>query len=394
MPETELRQLKDQEMRDVMFPLGMYAFRASPPFPDREEWEKFSRQRQGVTYLAMFENGTPAAGGASSPMRENLRGTLYPASGVWGVAAHPWARRKGYVRQIMTTLLATERAAGKVFSSLYPFRESFYERLGYVSLPQTKKAQFSPAGAAHLLKKDLEGRVVFRPYAEVFDLVRGFFLKQQSAVHGMGIFDYAMPAGAVRYPAWAALAYEAEELTGLMVYTLSGDDLTKFTLNAHRFAYQTSCARALLLEWIARHIDQAAQVEINLPPYEQPELWLSDLRVKTTSREISPMGRVLDIARMGGMHTGPGHFSAQVSDPTCPWNEGCWYFETDNGQLRVTPAPQAECALSIQAVTALIYGTLDPQDFNLRGWGTPSPNLQETLRTMFPKQMAYLHEEF
>jgi hypothetical protein len=47
------------------------------------------------------------------------------------------------------------------------------------------------------------------------------------------------------------------------------------------------------------------------------------------------MGRVVDVARIGGMETGPGGFTARVSDPLCPWNEGVWRFETVDGKLQV-----------------------------------------------------------
>jgi len=396
MPQTEVRSLVDQEMRDAMFPLGMYAFRASPPFVEREEWEKRARERNGVTYFALFEDGVPAVGAGSTAMHENLRGALYPASAVWGVATHPAARRKGYVRQVMTALLTAERESGKVLSALYPFRESFYERLGYASLPQTKLARFSPIGTTPLLKKELGGRVVFKLLSEVYNLYREFLLELQPKIHGMGVFDYGNPDNALRNPVWAALAYVEDELEGVMLYKLKDSDAPhQFTLEASRFYTRNSRGRNLLLEWIARHIDQVAQVEIQLPAFERPELWLTDLRVKTTL-DFAPMGRVLDIARLGGMHCAAGGFTVQVSDPVCPWNEGCWRFETQDGCLLVSPAAQADalCTLTIQAVTALVYGTLDPQDFSMRGWGEPSLELQATLRAMFPTQFAHLHEEF
>lgn len=394
MANTQLRQLYGQEMHDVMFPLGMYAFRPSPPFMNREEWDLYARERQGVTYLAMFEEGLPAAGAAGSPMHANLRGKIYPSSGVWGVAAHPAYRRKGYVRQAMTALLAAQRAEGLVLSALYPFRESFYERLGYVALPKTIKTQFASSGTAPLLKKDLGGQVTLKPLSEVYTQVRDFLFKLQPDIHGMAIFDYPTPGNAVRRPAWVALATIAGELEGVMIYSLKGEEVAQFMLHAPRFYYRSSLARTLLLEWIARHIDQATQVEINLPPYERPELWLSDLKVLTTTREIGPMGRVLDIAGLGGLPVGPGSFTVQVSDPVCPWNDACWRFASDGGQLTVTSAAQADCTLSIQAISALAYGTLDPQDFSLRGWGSPTPALQATLRAMFPRLIPHLHEEF
>jgi hypothetical protein len=63
------------------------------------------------------------------------------------------------------------------------------------------------------------------------------------------------------------------------------------------------------------------------------------------------------------MPTGDGHFAARIHDPLCPWNEGCYQFETVDGLLTVRPASDADCDLAIQALSALVYGTRDPGDF-------------------------------
>ena len=56
--------------------------------------------------------------------------------------------------------------------------------------------------------------------------------------------------------------------------------------------------------------------------------------------------------------------------------------------------PEADCALSIQGLSALVYGAHDPGDFQVRGWGDPSPDTLATMRVMFPQKLAYLHEWF
>ena len=94
------------------------------------------------------------------------------------------------------------------------------------------------------------------------------------------------------------------------------------------------------------------------------------------------------------MSAGPGRFTAQIRDPLCPWNEGVWQFETVGGALHVSRADEAGCDLAIQAVTALIYGTHDPDDFALRGWGDLPPEVQTSMRTMFPPRVPFLHEYF
>jgi hypothetical protein len=53
-----------------------------------------------------------------------------------------------------------------------------------------------------------------------------------------------------------------------------------------------------------------------------------------------------------------------------------------------------DCELTIQGLTALVLGTHDPQDFHLRGWGNPRPEIQAVMRAMFSQRMPFLHEIF
>lgn len=397
MTTTTIRRLQGQEMLDVCFDLNMYAFHASPPIPDRAEWEGVVSKRQGVTYHALFEDNLAAAGAASTAMTQNVRGALYPAGGVWGVATRPGARRSGYCRRVMASLLAAESSSGKVFSNLYPFRESFYQRLGYVTFPLPVTARFTPSALAPLLKRDWGGQVELKLIGEAFDTYRAWLAQMRLWVHGMAFFDVGDKHVADRNRLWVALAKFNDEIEGLMLYNLQGEDVGKFLFSAQRFYYKTSRARTLLLDWIARHIDQADRAEICLAPDEHPETWLEDLQVKVESQVRAPMGRVLNVARIGGMETGEGSFVARISDPLCPFNEGVWQFCTQDGRLQVAQTSgevSPDCSLTIQGLTALVFGTHDPQDFPLRGWGDPDPKLQATLRWMFPPRLPYLHENF
>jgi predicted acetyltransferase len=395
MAETTIRCLTCEEMLDVLFPLASYAFHASPPLGEREEWEEVIRQRQGVTYLALYEGDAGVATVASTAMTQQVRGEVYPAGGVWGVTTHPAARRRGYCRRLMARLLAGEREAGRSLSCLYPFRESFYQRLGYVTFPLPRTAKLRPASLAPLLEQDLGGEMELVLIGEGYDAYRDYVSRMQRRVHGMGVFDHGNKAQAQKHNrSWLALARDGGEITGVLLYGLKGDEVTKFTLRAHRFYYDSSRARYLLLQWIARHVDQASEVEIWLAPYEQPETWLADIQVSTESQVRAPMGRVVDVAGLGGMQTGPGRVAVRIDDPLCPWNEGAWQLETAGGALQVARAREADCNLSIQGLSALIYGTHDPGDFAIRGWGNPPAAVQARLRAMFPPRVPFLHEYF
>src|SRR4030043_640349 len=152
-----IRHLQGEEMLEALYALNSYSLQPSPPLQNKEDWFSIVRERQGITCSAVFEDETPVAIAVSTPMTQNMRGELFPASGVWGVATTPQARRKGYCRRSMASLLSAERDSGKVFSNLYPFRESFYDRLGYIAFPLSKIAHFEPPALAPLLKMVLEG---------------------------------------------------------------------------------------------------------------------------------------------------------------------------------------------------------------------------------------------
>jgi len=389
-----VRELEGDARLEAIFEVNSYAFHASPPYQDKEERLEILRQRLGFRYFAAFEGDRVVAGAAATQMTQNVRGKIFPANGVWSVATLPQARRKGYCRKAMAELLAAWRDEGHVFSCLYPFRESFYERMGYINFPRAKTAHLNPQVLAPALKQKLAGDVELELIGDGFETMRQFFYTLQPRWHGMAIFDHGDIARARQNRSWLAKAVVDGQLAGLMVYSLIGEAVTKFQLRATRFYYLNSAARLMLLGWIARHIDQADRAEVWLPHWEYPETWLPDLDVRTEPLFVSPMGRVLEVRGLNGLPVGPGQFSARLSDPLCPWNEGQWAFESVGDALQVSPARTADCSLSIHGLSALVYGVNDPDDFSLRGWGDPQPAIQQTMRLMFPPRLPHLHEMF
>jgi predicted acetyltransferase len=392
--EITTRQLEGEEMLETLYALNSYSLHPSPPFQNKEEWMEIVRERKGMTCFAVFEGETPVSIVVSTPLTQNMRGKLYPASGVWGVSTAPSARRKGYCREAMARLLAAEWESGKAFSNLYPFRESFYERMGYVSFPLTKIARMTTQSLAPLLKMELGGELKLQYIGDAYDTYREYLAEMRQHRHGMAMFDFGDPGRAKQNRLWTTLAKFDGKIEGVMLYCILGEEVTKYNFAAYRFYYQTSRARYLMLSWIARHIDQAERAEIWLSEDEYPETWLSDLQVKVESSIRPAMSRVLDIQKISGMRVGEGSFKARVIDPLCPWNEGCWRFESDNGGLQVSKVSTADCDLTIQGLTSLIAGVHDPQDFPLRGWGNPDLDLQSSLREMFPRMNPFMHEMF
>jgi predicted acetyltransferase len=403
MPTVTIRQLSPEEASEVMYPLTSYSFSPSPPLRDKAEFMASARLRRGATCVAAFEDDLPVAVVAATAMAQNVRGALFGSSAIWGVASHPAARRQGYVRKSMAVLLALTREAGMVTSALYPFRESFYERMGYVNSARPHIAKFAPAELAPLLKHDLGGHVEWLSIADGYDVYRDYVIRVRQRTHGMAVFDQPEKEEAIRRnDSWVALAKVGGETVGAMLYNLRHEGGHGMTLKAHRFYSDTSQGRYLLLQWIARHADQAGQAELRLRPTELPETWFPDLRV-TVEFVWGPMARIVDVMGIQGMPVGgcaaDGHeadgFTAYLTDALCPWNEGRWRFEAVDGRLRVSRTDEAHCELTIQGLTGLVFGTHSAADFAFRGWGQPALPVQEAIHALFaPAPPPYLHETF
>jgi predicted acetyltransferase len=394
MPKTTIRPVDGQEMLDILFRLDNYAFRPTPPFPDREKWQERIMKRRGPYYYAFFVDGEGVAITSCPTLTQNLRGKIFKMGGFADVSTHPKARRKGYVRDLMRYGYEQQKNEGRVLSSLYPFRESFYERLGYVTFPQSRTAIFHAADLEPLFNANIKGEVKLSLIGEAYDVYLDYVLKMQPKVHGMGVFEDPQKESALENRSWLVQAKVEGELIGIMVYTIKGEEMMNYTLQAPYFYYRNATGKYLLLEWIARHVDQAGNIRIWLPPSEQPNTWLADIRPKLEPVFVAPMGRVLDVINVGGIKVGPGSFCAKISDPDCPWNNGTWKFDGNTGELVITPTQTSDFHLSIQGLSALVYGVNDPDDFAIRGWGNPPSDIIDTMRTMFPPMLPYLHEHY
>jgi predicted acetyltransferase len=390
----KIRQIHNQEMLDVLFALNQYSLHPSPPFEDKENWQEIVGARAGVNCFAAYESNKAVSVAATTDMTQNIRGKLYPAGGVWGVSTDPSVRRKGYCRETIEALLENDHENGKVFSNLYPFRESFYQRLGYVAFPIMKIARLSTSSLSPLLKLPLEGEIELKIIGEAYDEYRQYLTSMRETQHGMAVFDFGGLAKSTSERFWVAIARFNGKIEGLMLYRITGEEVTKYNFIATRFYYQSSRARFLILNWIARHIDQTSRAEIWLPEFEYPELWFADLDVKLETANRPAMCRILDVKKIGGMQVGQGEFAVKITDPTCPWNEGTWQFSSIDGTLQVTKSSQADCEISIQGLSALVTGTRDPEEFPFLGWGNPNLEQQSIMKQIFPPARPYIHEMF
>lgn len=396
--DVEIRQVRGEEMLDTSHLLGRYAFTPSPRVPDVEGWRERLRFREEHHTLVLFADGEPRATAAGIAMTQAVRGTVLSMGGVGGVSTHPLGRRQGYARQVLVRLLADMREQGHVVSSLMPFRESFYGRLGWAGFPVTRVIKFAPGNLQPLLRWELPGETTLHEDEAGWNDSEAFLKRVQPSVHGMSLFGPMVVKGQFQHQKrWVVLARDGDEVVGTMRYTISdwrGD------LDVDTFFATTAAGKYQLLRWLALHADQVVSITMTLPPDVMPELWVTDMDVEVHSRDINnhpkPMGRIVDVERLGGISAGEGTFTVNVDDPQAAWNSGTFAFHGEGGMLRVerVDARIAGGTLTIAGLSSLVFTGSEPETFRYRGWGDVGGRTAAGMRAVFPAVWPYLHEDF
>lgn len=391
----DFRQITAAERMDKMFPLQAYAFMGSPwSVEEQEKYRERMRFFESAVNLVAEEHGRALAGAAAFPMQQNVRGLVHDMAGVASVASHPSARRRGLVRELMRRLLRQMREQGCAVSALYPFRPSFYARFGYVGLPRLRTTSFAPDGLSHFLRAELPGEVERVSMADGFEVYDAFSRHLLTLRHGFAVFDEVRMAGFRDDRYWVAIARSGGEVVGLLRYRV---DRYAGDLEGCHLLTTGPVGRALLLQFLGRHVDQAARIVLKVSTDEVPELWGTDLAVLTEGRVGSPdrnapMARVLDMEALTGTPAGPGAITVEIPDDELIG--GVWQLESAAGRLSVTKGAGPTATLTAAGFSALLYGVLDPVEVVIRGLGEVPAEAVPVLAEMFPRQMPYLVAEF
>lgn len=117
--------------------VGRLASHSFPAASRPPEWwtDQLQRPLYGGGHDSIWV-GEEAGGGLAAacqmhPLQQWIAGESLPCMGLGTVAIAPTHRRRGLAGQLVTAGLRAARERGDLVSALYPFRISFYARLGY-----------------------------------------------------------------------------------------------------------------------------------------------------------------------------------------------------------------------------------------------------------------------
>ncbi|MHA1187441.1 MAG: GNAT family N-acetyltransferase, partial [Candidatus Heimdallarchaeota archaeon] len=110
-----------------------------------------ARERYKKKYDETFDeefvvevDGKITAKARNIPLIQNVRGKLIPMAGISMVATDPVSRRKGHIRKLMEYLVRKMYDDDLTVSTLYPFKDTFYAKFGYVNVNPTTQLIIKP----------------------------------------------------------------------------------------------------------------------------------------------------------------------------------------------------------------------------------------------------------
>ena len=89
--------------------------------------------------------------------------------------------------------------------------------------------------------------------------------------------------------------------------------------------------------------------------------------------------------------------SFEVQDPMCEWNNGILKLSEKNGKLQTKffPNESLDTKISIEGLSALLYGTMTVEEVEYFGWfKNLTPEDKEVLSVWFPRREYYCTEFF
>ncbi|NUN64081.1 GNAT family N-acetyltransferase [Pseudanabaena biceps] len=308
--------------------------------------------------------------------QQSVRGSLKAMGGIGGVWTYPEYRNQGCVKALMKSAFLEMRMQGISVSMLTPFKESFYESLGYAIANSTNEINIPIASLSQYLKTPKSYNLTCDRLAatEAKDILSNFLyenLRSQSLQphsHGLVITDF-------NYEQWWHLHRQKlcvvikrnHQPVAMAIYAIDSSGnlpMSDRQIEISSIFWTDLESRDRLFSFFASHRDQIHSLKMPLPLDTNVHTWLSNAGKLQASLSDPWMVRIVDIVQaMHGLPITCEPFIFALSDPHCNWNDGIFRVDGDRGSLMVkryngdNPNLAINFRATIAGISALIYGT-------------------------------------
>ncbi|MHA1519623.1 MAG: GNAT family N-acetyltransferase [Promethearchaeota archaeon] len=401
----EIRQAQ-QEDKDCILDLNHLSYSLSPA-ELKEMGQNFPII--GEDHYVAVEDEKIVAVLRNIPLVQNVRGSMKNMSGIGMVATSPETRRRGNVRKLMEETFFDNFKKGIAVSTLYPFKDSYYQQYGYINAAPHVFMEINPQWlnpwnslpAGYTLE-----RTTVEKAGAIF---------QDLHTHSMKQFN----GGTIRPPRrWrefiegkktpAIIAYNPDhQPEGFLTYGITGFGYKLFgdtnigTFNRVGFYSKTLKGKHCLLHYLYLHSDQIHRVLMPLYPHESNfYVWMKGFTKVNLRQHLLTMVRIINVEKaLSDIAVNlPGEITFSLSDEMASWNTGLYRLSNIDGHLfieKTSETPQKQgVILSIGGLSSLLYGISSLEEIEYFGWihGLDSSS-RAVLKSWFP-QIPYCLSEF
>jgi len=332
--------------------LWEHSFPGGPPRAERIRTLETAGLHGGIeTVVVAEENGRLAGALKTTPFTQYLGGAALPMMGLAAVGVAPWARRMGVAGAMCREALNRARGRGDVVSALYPFRPSFYHRLGWALVGELHSYRFAPENLADAgdpdvhLARPADLRHIYDCYARTAIRSNGMIRRDPPRwdhLTGSADTHLYVARGAGSVAGYMVVRYgrsRTGERRPLWVRELVADDVA---------------TRSRLFTWISRQRDLWRRVRYDAAPDEhfahrlidprpagyRPARWLW---AESATVIRGPMLRLVDIERALVMRKAwgsiePFTFELDYTDSALAFNTGLYTVTFDGSRCTVRRA--------------------------------------------------------
>ena len=409
--DLEYREVDDETFDRYV----RYAFRPTESPPDVEGDEadgidesgeddgdpEVERAQRGL-YRA--DRDDPVAIAGSHDFRARVRGEYHRLGGVTAVATPPEHRRRGHVRELLGRMLGELREEAVDLSALWPFKRSFYRRLGWETGSRYLRVEAPPeelraAGAdrrGEFRSTEAEEWERLVPIHEAHDAGRGLHVDRTEAWWRGRVFE-----------GWRGDPYvyrwedDGGDARAHLTFAIEdGDDGRE--LRVYEASWADPVARRQLRRFLGDHDSQVETVRFAAPFDPEIEILeaVENPSAITVEVKAGHMVRLVDVA--GGLSAlsyprgSSDELVMEVRDPLVDANDRSFRLSVEGGRGKCSPATgrDPDVSLGVGRLSQLAVGYRDASAMVTAGQVDAPPGVTERLDALFPTEPAWLRERF
>ncbi|MHA2362933.1 MAG: GNAT family N-acetyltransferase [Candidatus Hodarchaeales archaeon] len=394
----EIRKLTDND-REAYSKIVRYAFE-----PTRNNYENLEFPEKEVPndwLFGAFEDNILASGATVIDFPAiNIRNQSFKMGGIAGVATKPEFRNRGASKALFLEIFKDMITNQVPISVLYPFKYSYYERLGYYLSDEFVFYQFE---IENIIKKNIPD-FHFKEVNSVTDDIKIIYGKITQKYNFMANrSDYLWERRAKSK--FKYVCYHNEEPVGyifLHFLTNESDPSLKEPGNTIWIAevfWLDNLTKQAIFNFLWTHRDQKKYVCFGAPLSENIIDMLKSPQVDRRVIRSNSMVRIIDVkAVLEKLEFKVKNFDLilRIHDNQCVWNDKCFDFSVKNGTVSVETSDSNKFDLEIEIgrFSQLVVGSRTIEDFLEFDLCKLNPEKKELLLELFPKCVNFLRDFF